>query len=248
MSFTAADPQVQALIPVFKQHFDAPPTAAGRAPGRVNLIGERIDYCGFPVFPMALAGKHTTILIRPTTTRLLRCRNTDPTQYPDHSVPRNAPHGPLIWVRDVDAAVSEYCRMTGFVLAVLDILVDGKVPIASGLSSSAAILCAIAIALDVQQGIPREKQDLVTLTIQAEHNTGMNCDRMDQAISIFAQEGYACLIRFVPPSVNPVRLPDAHFVIAHCMERAAKVEGQNENCYNHRVLEVRRAARIVSDT
>jgi N-acetylgalactosamine kinase len=140
----------------------------------VNLIGGRIDYCGFAVFPMALAGTHKTVLIRPTPTGLLRCRNTDPTRYPDYAIPCNAPHGPLdgslIWVRYVDAAVSEYCRVTGFPLSGLDILVSGRVPIASGLSSSAALLCAIALALDAQQGTPHDKQDLVTLTIQAEHN------------------------------------------------------------------------------
>jgi N-acetylgalactosamine kinase len=68
---------------------------------------------------------------------------------------------------------------------------------------------------------------------------------MDQAIAIFGQEGYACVIGFDPPSVKPVKLPDAHFVVAHCMQRAAKVEGQDENCYNHRVLEVRRAAELM---
>jgi N-acetylgalactosamine kinase len=251
MIFTSTDPDVLTLIPEFERHFQSPPTSAGSAPGRVNLIGEHIDYCGFAVFPMALSGKHTTVLIRPTTTNLLRCRNTDPTHYPDSDIPFTSPHipldGPLIWVRYVNSVVTVYCQTANFALSGLDILVDGKVPIASGLSSSASLLCAIAIALDSQQGIPHEKQWLVDLTVQAEHNAGMNCGGMDQAIAIFAQEGFACVIGFDPPSVKPVRLPDAHFVVAHCMQRAAKVEGQNEHCYNHRVLEVRRAAELMDN-
>jgi N-acetylgalactosamine kinase len=106
-------------------------------------------------------------------------------------------------------------------------------------------LCSIAVALDAEQGIPHVKDGLVAATIEAEHRVGMNCGGMDQSVSIFGQEGYACFISFSPLAVKPVKLPPAHFVVAHCMERAAKVEGQDENCYNHRVLEVRRSAELM---
>jgi N-acetylgalactosamine kinase len=249
MTFDVNDPIVQRLIPEFERAFTASPSAAGRSPGRVNLIGEHIDYCGFAVFPMALAGKHTTVLLRRTSTGLIRCRNTDS----DHYVPLDVPLtpasdplvGPLSWGRYVEGAVKEYCRAAGFAIQGLDLLVHGTVPIASGLSSSASLLCAIAIALDVEQGMPHEKNGLVAAGIEAEHRVGMNCGGMDQAVSVFGQDGYACFISFAPLAVKPVKLPAAHFVVAHCMKRAAKVEKQDENCYNHRVLEVRRAAELM---
>ena len=87
MAFTVADPIVQEMIPKYEAKFASSPVVAGRAPGRVNLIGEHIDYCGFAVFPMALEGKHTTVLLRPTKTGLIRCRNTDPVHYPDVDIP-----------------------------------------------------------------------------------------------------------------------------------------------------------------
>ena len=192
MAFCAEDSIVQEMIPRFTKLFAASPLAAGRAPGRVNLIGEHIDYCGFAVFPMALEGKHTTVLVRPTCTGLIRCRNTDPDHYPDTDVPFTCPCEPLVtplsWARYVEGAVKEYCRVAGFRLRGLDLLVHGKVPIASGLSSSAALLCAIASALDVIQGIPHEKQGLVQATVEAEHRVGMNCGGMDQSISIYGKE------------------------------------------------------------
>lgn len=251
MSFTQNDSIVQEMIPKFEEVFHASPLAAGRAPGRVNLIGEHIDYCGFAVFPMALEGKHTTVLIRPTTTGLIRCRNTDPANYPDVDIPSLCPFSklatPLGWGRYVEGAVKEYCRVAGYKIKGLDLLVHGLVPIASGLSSSAALLCALAMALDVLQGIPHMKQGIVEATIEAEHRVGMNCGGMDQSISIYGEEGYACIIGFNPPSHKAVKLPEAHFVVAHSHERAAKVEGANENCYNHRVLEVRRAAELMME-
>jgi N-acetylgalactosamine kinase len=252
MSFTASDPIVQSLVPVFQKKFLASPSAAGRAPGRVNLIGEHIDYCGFAVFPMALEGKHTTVLIRPTRTGLIRCRNVDSENYPDMDIPVTCPLAPLVapmsWGRYVEGVIKQYMKVAGYrQLKGLDLLVDGRVPIASGLSSSAALLCAIASALDAEHGIPHCKSGIVELTIEAEHRVGMNCGGMDQSIAMYGQAGQACVIGFCPPSVKQVKLPEAHFVVAHCMQRAAKVEGVDENCYNHRVLEVRRAAELMKD-
>ncbi|OHT05953.1 galactokinase family protein [Tritrichomonas foetus] len=249
--FNQQDSIVQEMIPKFQTLYGAPATIAGRAPGRVNLIGEHIDYCGFAVFPMALEGKHTTVLARLTETGQIRVRNTDPEHYPNEDVASVDASAPLAakntWAQYCEAAVKQYCLEAGYIIKGVDLLVHGLVPIASGLSSSAALLCAIASALDVAQGMPHIKQGLVHCTVEAEHRVGMNCGGMDQSISIYGQKGYACVIGFCPPSVKPVKLPEAHFVVAHCMERAAKLEGYDTNCYNHRVLEVRRAAELMKD-
>ncbi|OHT10017.1 galactokinase family protein [Tritrichomonas foetus] len=249
--FCKDDKIVQHMIPQFQAKFGAAPTFAGRAPGRVNLIGEHIDYCGFAVFPMALEGKHTTVLGRLTDSGKICVRNTDPANYPDEDVPSVDASAKLVatntWAQYCESAVKQYCLEAGFIIKGIDLLVHGLVPIASGLSSSAALLCSIASALDVAQGLAHEKQGLVHCTIEAEHRVGMNCGGMDQSISIFGKKGYACVIGFCPPSVKLVKLPNAHFVVAHCMERAAKLEGYDTNCYNHRVLEVRRCAELMKD-
>ena len=247
--FSEKDPIVQEMLPKFKSLFGEAPTFAGRAPGRVNLIGEHIDYCGFAVFPMALEGKHTTVLGRLTDSGVIRVRNTDPANYPDEDIASVDASAELAakdtWARYCEAAVKQYCLELNYKVNGIDLLVHGLVPIASGLSSSAALLCSIASLLDVAQGAPHDKQQLVHCTVEAEHRVGMNCGGMDQSISIYGKKGYACIIGFVPPSVKPVKLPNAHFVVAHCMQRAAKLEGYDTNCYNHRVLEVARAAELM---
>lgn len=249
--FDANDAIVKEMIPVFQEKFGHPATIASRAPGRVNLIGEHIDYCGFAVFPMALEGKHTTVLMRLTESGKIRVRNIDPVNYPDEDINSVDSAAPLaaknVWAQYCESAVKEYCLEAGFIIKGCDLLVNGKVPVASGLSSSAALLCSIATGLDVAQGIPHEKQGLVHATVEAEHRVGMNCGGMDQSISIYGKKGYACVIGFCPPSVKLVKLPPAHFVVAHCMERAAKLEGYDTNCYNHRVLEVKRCAELMKE-
>ncbi|KAK8894893.1 N-acetylgalactosamine kinase [Tritrichomonas musculus] len=245
------DPIIQKMIPIFQEKFGQPATFAGRAPGRVNLIGEHIDYCGFAVFPMALEGKFTTVLCRLTESGKIRVRNLDAHEFKDEDVPSVDPEAKLVakevWAQYVEAAVKQYCVDAKYSIKGIDILVYGTVPFASGLSSSAALLCAVAIALDTVQGTPHDKQLLVHATVEAEHRVGMNCGGMDQSISIYGKKGYACVIGFCPPSVKEVKLPPAHFVVAHCMRRAAKLEGYDTNCYNHRVKEVKRAAELMKE-
>ncbi|KAH0787766.1 galactokinase family protein [Histomonas meleagridis] len=249
MSFNKEDPIIQMMVPEFISKFGCNPEVAGRAPGRVNLIGEHIDYCGFPVFPMALKDKHTTVLISLNDSGKINCKNTDPANYPDAEVNSIAPESELVstgWSKYVESAIKEYCKTFNYTIHGINILVHGTVPIASGLSSSAALLCSIVIALNALQNVDHDKQALINCSIEAEHRVGMNCGGMDQSISILGQEGYALIIGFSPPSTKLVKLPDAHFIVAHCMKKSAKVEGYDENCYNHRVLEVRRAAELMA--
>ncbi|EAX99720.1 GHMP kinases putative ATP-binding protein [Trichomonas vaginalis G3] len=121
----------------------------------------------------------------------------------------------------------------------------GNVPLASGLSSSAALLCAIAMGLDLMTGGGADKGKLVESCVEAEHRVGVMCGGMDQAISILGEKDHACVISFVPKiAARPVKLPPAHFVVAHSGVAAAKL-ATADDCYNRRVEEVRRAAELM---
>ena len=61
----------------FVHRFDEEPKFYARAPGRVNLIGEHIDYCGYSVFPMAIAND-IMMAVSPNTVNLIRLTNIDP--------------------------------------------------------------------------------------------------------------------------------------------------------------------------
>jgi galactokinase len=66
----------ETLAKAFADRFGAPPSHLVRAPGRVNLIGEHVDYCGLPVFPMALQ-KEVRLALRPREDSTVRIENVD---------------------------------------------------------------------------------------------------------------------------------------------------------------------------
>ncbi|EAY08510.1 galactokinase family protein [Trichomonas vaginalis G3] len=245
MSFNANDKLVQEMIPVFEKEFGVKPQFAGRAPGRVNLIGEHIDYCGFSVFPMALEGKFTTALLAANESGVLRVRNLDANlKGQDVKMCLDCLEGEG-WVKYVESAVKTFLH--GFKREVkgLDVLISGNVPLASGLSSSAALLCAVAMGLDLLTGGGADKGEMVEKCVEAEHRVGVMCGGMDQAISILGEKDHACVISFVPKiTAKPVKLPPAHFVVAHTGVAAAKL-ATADDCYNRRVEEVRRAAELM---
>ena len=243
---SATDELVVLMTAKFEKEFGCKPVIAGRAPGRVNLIGEHIDYCGFSVFPMALQGKYTTSLMTPNDSGKLRIRHLN-----DNMAGQDVdilPYNELKstgWCQYAESSVKTFCRMFNYDLKGLDIIIYGNVPMASGLSSSAALICSITIALNQLSGKNLDKATIVDCSVEAEHGVGMMCGGMDQAISIFGQEGYACIISFVPKiTAKPVKLPDAHFIVAHSAVVAAKVETADD-CYNKRVQEVKRCAELM---
>src|SRR2546426_965798 len=139
-----------------------------RAPGRVNLIGEHIDYCGLPVLPMAI-GRSVRIAFHPRADRETRLVNRDPRFTPsvftvNDSIPP-APAGD--W--------SNYARAAAQTLAQrfpdlrgIDALVESDLPIAAGLSSSSAIVVATALAILHANGVPVPSLELMELLARAE--------------------------------------------------------------------------------
>lgn len=69
----------------FQEHFDVAPTLRIRCPGRVNLIGEHIDYMGYGVFPMAIE-QETVVLVAPTSDRAIKFHNVDPAAFSDFEI------------------------------------------------------------------------------------------------------------------------------------------------------------------
>jgi len=223
------------------------PMVVGTAPGRVNLIGEHIDYSGFSVFPMALDGKITTCLMSLTKSGLLRMRNMDQSKFNPIDIPLNDNNSLISsgWGKYVESSVKTFMRTFDFQCGGIDLMISGSVPHASGLSSSASLICSIMVALDKISGKNIPKSDLVASSIEAEHRVGVMCGGMDQAVSVFGEKGYACMISFLPTlQVKNVKLPEAYFIVAHSHQSSAKVETA-DNCYNRRVVEVSRCAELM---
>ena len=240
------DPIVVDLVAKFEEIFGCKPTIAGRAPGRVNVIGEHIDYCGFSVIPMALSGIFTTVVMKPNDSGKLRIRNYE-AKYEgiDVDIKPYTEYKGNQWCRYVESAVKTFCDYFKYELNGLDLLLWGQVPIGSGLSSSAALLCSIIVALNHISRMNIDKATLVDCAIQAEHRLGVMVGGMDQAIAILAEKGYADIISTYPRiNYKPVKLPRGHFVIAHCGQYV-KDNQSEENCYKRRLAETARCAELM---
>lgn len=156
------------------------------APGRVNLIGDHTDYTGGLVFPMAI-NRHTVIDARFTDDSSVSLKSADEPDAAHFNLPVSdfSSLQPQ-WSRYI-AAVAAECKATQGISGTI----STDIPIGSGLSSSAALEVATALAL----GFDGSQQELAQLTQRAEHAaTGVPTGIMDQLCIASAQENHAMLI------------------------------------------------------
>ncbi len=159
------------------------------SPGRVNLIGEHIDYCGGAVFPAALTMK-TTIVARKRNDDIIRLKATDLDIMVETTVSKmHKLKGTLKW-GDYQIGVALELMAAGYDICGCDLLYDDTTPHGGGLSSSAAIEVSTALMLatfsNEKNGItkPVDMVEMAKLSQAAEHNfIGVNCGIMDQFAS-----------------------------------------------------------------
>lgn len=164
-----------------------PRPASAVAPGRVNLIGEHVDYHGGRCLPFALR-QATTTHLRPRSDGLLRVRSADRSWQGTAEELDGSP----TWVRYVAGVFAVLGVRTGF-----DVVVDGGVPLGAGLSSSAALECSVAVALDASLGLGLDASTLVEACVRTENEVvGAPTGGMDQTVSLHAREGHALLLDF----------------------------------------------------
>ena len=178
----------------FLRTFDRRPSGVWSAPGRVNLIGEHTDYNDGFVLPFAIDAR-TTVAVATRDDRLLRLRSAQqPTG--DVAVPLDelAPGRPDGWASYAAGVVWAF-REDGHDVPGLDLLVDGRVPLGAGLSSSAALECAVALALDSLLDLGLGTDRLASLAQRAENDfVGAPTGVMDQIASLHGRDGHALLL------------------------------------------------------
>lgn len=165
-----------------------------RSPGRVNLIGEHTDYNGGYVFPAALT-MATTIIARPREDSIVRMMATDLGEMVEGDLNTIDEYKDLKW-GNYQFGVFKELRDNGYNIVGADMLYDDTTPHGGGLSSSAAIEVASAIAMAYLGG----RRDIDGIEIakigqMAEHHyIGVNCGIMDQFSSAMGKENHAIFL------------------------------------------------------
>ena len=147
-------------------------------PGRVNLIGEHIDYHNLPVFPMAIQ-RRIWIAVRPRTDRLIRVTSSG--EYDDREfewVARVASSEAGDWSNYVKAAAQAVGDYWG-VRNGIDAAIVSDLPPAAGLSSSSALLTGFTLALLRANGIATSFDELMQVLPEAEYFVGTRGGGMD---------------------------------------------------------------------
>ena len=213
------------------------------APGRVNLIGEHIDYSGFPVLPIAInQSVKITLEFNNSQSSLFTITNSN-TDYKPYSY--NSPNIPK-WASYFVGAYESIKHLLPPHPEKFSGNVTGNVPIESGLSSSAALSCASILSISALYKLNLSKLDLIKYSIIAEHNVGVMCGGMDQSISILGKQNTAILIHFNPilKGVEILLPSNAVFVVANSLIVADKLLTAPRN-YNLRVVETCISAAIL---
>ncbi|HXL53793.1 MAG TPA: galactokinase [Gemmatimonadales bacterium] len=217
-----------------------------RAPGRVNLIGEHIDYCGLSVFPMALR-RSVRIEFSPRSDREMRLANRDPGFAPSaFALSESIPPGPAgDWSNYARAAAQALARRFP-ALRGIDARVETDLPIAAGLSSSSALLVAIALAIMHANRVTMASLELMDLLARGERYVGTAGGGMDQAIILGARAGCASRIDFHPLRLTPTAVPSGwRFIVAWSLVHAEK-SGGAQQAYNERTRQCDEARRLVA--
>ncbi|KAH7552760.1 galactokinase [Bipolaris maydis] len=247
------------LLARFKDLYGKQADFVARSPGRVNIIGEHIDYSLYEVLPMAITADFImAVAVRPCDEKpRVRIANLNSEKFPTREF--DIPEGEI----PIDATEHEWTnyfksglkgvtqllqkKRGKFTSVGMDIVCDGTVPSGGGLSSSASVVCTSALAVLSANGEQNiDKTELCELAIVSERSVGVNSGGMDQAASVFSLRGSALYVSFKPslkctniefPQTNP----ELAFVTAQSFVAADK-HVTAPVCYNLRVVECTLAA------
>ncbi|MFM7616913.1 MAG: galactokinase [Actinomycetes bacterium] len=186
---------------------DAPVASltAVRAPGRVNLIGEHVDYNDGVVLPLAI-DRDTLVAWRLRTDRRTTARSLEIPGLVECG-PEGTTSGPA-WGAFVPAAAQAAVGL-GAAPVALDLAVTSTVPAGGGLSSSAALSVALVLAHCVAGGLDPDRRALALAAREVEvEATGVPVGTMDQLASALGLAGHVLRIDCRNLAVDPVAIPD----------------------------------------
>jgi galactokinase len=174
----------------FQTLFSRAPEVISEAPGRVNLIGEHIDYSEGFVLPFAIADRTYAAIARRNDGKVLIASAQRKDKIFSIDITDVNPGSTGDWQKYVLGVIWALGITDG-----VEILVDGSVPVGAGLSSSAALECSVAVGLNALFALNLSLEDLARAAQRAENDyVGMPCGIMDQSVALMGREGSALLL------------------------------------------------------
>lgn len=203
---------IEQVIALFRHSYRLAPAVVASAPGRVNLIGEHLDYNGGPVLPFAI-DRRTWVAAAP-------CQGFElvTAQHGLQPVQRAAGPSRGDWS---DYVVGVARELGGAASAGARVAVVSELPVGGGLSSSAALAVASAAALGQLAGSLPDADALADAAFHAEHDyVGVRCGRMDQTVVAHAREGHALYIETATGAARACPFPYGVWVVPTGVEHA----------------------------
>ena len=188
-----------------------------RSPGRINIIGEHTDYNEGFVMPAAV-DKEIVFAIKPNGSNTFQIHSLD-TNERIHF--------------DLDTLQKKHSNWSAYIIGIIDQLIKkgnkipafdavfgGDIPIGAGMSSSAALSCVAAFALNEVYNLALDKHDIIHLAQKAEQDyAGVNCGIMDQFASVFSKKDKAIKLDCYDLSYEYIdlKMPSYEFVLVNSM-------------------------------
>lgn len=230
---------------VFTEKFGEAETEKYFSPGRVNLIGEHVDYCGGHVFPCAISlGTYALVAKRnDNKTRVYSMNLPDKgvIEFPMNDLKYNKEYD---WANYVAGTVATFEKAGYKATHGFDILVYGTLPAGAGLSSSAAMELLTAVILKENFKFDIDMVEMVKLSQKAENEfVGMNCGIMDQFAVGMGKKDCAILLdcNTLKYQYSKIKLDDCSIVITNTNKPHSLVT----SAYNERRQQVDHALKEV---
>ncbi len=230
---------------LFSARFGGAPDGVWLAPGRANLMGEHTDYNDGWVLPFALGQATTAAAARRADRTLTLCSRQQPDAPVEVALDGLSPGQVTGWAA-YPAGVAWALGEAGYPVPGARIAVDSDVPSGAGLSSSAALECALALALTELAGLAVPRAELAAITRRAENEfVGVPSGIMDQSASLLAQADHLLLLDC--RSLDSTQVPfdpaaaGARLLLINTRARHELTDGE----YGQRRAECEQAARLL---
>ena len=170
----------------FKQTFNADADKVVLSPGRINIIGEHIDYNDGYVLPAAI-DKIICFAFEKNNTNIANIYAVDLNESVEIDVTKEAVLSEVVWTNYLRGVLFQL-KLKGFEIGGFNCAFSSNIPTGSGLSSSAALECGFLLGINEMFNLGIKSLDIALMGQSAEHWVGINCGIMDQFASVMGLE------------------------------------------------------------